>query len=945
MIALVFILSFIPMAIRLYVNRNQLFSIKEGFFSFCEDLFVGFEQILILYFAGSAFFIPVSLGIAILQIYYFLDGFLYSKMGIHIHLSHISFLKNPRPFFDSFLGGPFFIWLGGGFFVAVATFFISIQSVNFSLLVYLLPVASFVFACKYAGKNIHNPLLMIQMQVFCKVFFKKSRSFNSFPEKLLAQCETATKMDPEKYPLLKMTSGFTGDKQFEIKASDKPNIIFIFLESFRAANIGALRSKKGVTPHFDRLAKEGILFDQFYANGTITMDALWASLTGVLPIFGRSFQSELFKGVQKRSLSDIPLIAISEILRKAGYYNLFIEGGELGPENHGVFLKNNSFDEVIGRESIFEFRQKQCNTSWGIHDEHVFSWSAEKIEQKKGRPLFATIFTLSNHHPWKVPPNYNLDNFHEVENPLYRNFLQTMHYTDNCLHEFILDLEKRDILKDSILFILGDHGMGMGEHPYEATGTWSLYEQGIRIPLLIYAKDRIKVPKVISDIGSQVDLFPTVMDLLNLKGLNHSVGRTLVRKSANRFVFFQEPSYMGSSFGLRDGSFKYIANSINDSHARLFDLANDPDEKSCLKDEKKLKEYGDISKDIIESISSLCIEKRLAPNPLETVSFAAPEECNDELLKKAISSPFKITSLNLNNCIHVRDKGFKEAFKRVKSLESFQSQNCFISDASVKELVKNCRYLKSLNLANCPLISDVGFTEIARKLSKLSSINMSYNQEITGDFILQKKVEWEEAFFEGCHRITDKGLKNIVEIAPQLRKMRLSCKSFTSKNFAESMKYLVRLNELKLSNCEKLEGDFLLNLTSSIQHLALNHAATLTDSCLKQLKDKPLSSLELSHIPNVTDKGINWIADLPIKQLILNNSNLSDGIISGLKKLPLTALAISPCRFFSEKGLLEILDLDIGVLILKGCNARFKSSLEELYNKKRETKEIYITFQ
>ncbi len=941
MIALFFTLSFIPMAIRLYVNRNQLFSIKEGLFSFCEDLFVGLEQILILYLAGGVFFIPV----AILQIYYFLDGFLYSKMGIHIHLSHATFLKNPRPFFDSIFGGVFFIWMGAGFITSVITYFACLQLVDFSLVVYLLPVASFFYVCKHVGRNLHNPLFIIQMEIFYAVFSTKKTAFSSFPEKLFAQCEMSTKMDSEKYPLLKMTSGFTGDKQFEVEALDKPNIIFLFLESFRAANIGALGAKKGVTPHFDNLAKEGILFDQFYANGTITMDALWTSFTGVLPIFGRPFQNQLFNGVQKRSLSDIPLIAISDILRKAGYYNLFIEGGDLGPENHGIFLKNNGFDEVVGRESILEFQQKQYNTSWGIHDEHVFAWSAEKLEQKKGKPFFATIFTLSNHHPWKAPLNYNLGNFSEVDNQMYRNFLQTMRYTDNCLHQFILDLEKRGILKNSILFILGDHGMGMGEHQYEATGSWSLHEEGIRIPLLIYAKDRIKAPKIISDIGSQVDLFPTVMDLLNLKGLNHSVGRTLMRKSLNRFVFFQEPSYMGSSFGLRDGSFKYLANSLFDSHARLFDLANDPDEKKCLSDEKKLKEYGEISKDIIESISSLCVEKRLAPNPLEAVSFASPEECDDHLLKKAISSPFKITSLNLNNCIHITDKGFKEAVKRLKSVESFQSQNCFISDLSLKELVKNCKQLKRLNLANCPLISDVGFRDIILNLSELASINMNYNQEITGNFLLQKRVQWEEAFFEGCHQITDKGLKNIVEIAPLLRKFHLSCKSVTSESFAESMKCLGRLQDLRLSNCEKLEGHFLQNLTNSLKHLAINQATALTDDCLKQLKDKLLFSLELSNIPNVTDKGIESIAHLPIKQLILNNASLSDDLIGALKKLPLTSLAISPCSYFTEKGLLEILHLDIDFLVLKGCDARFKSSLKKLYHKKRETKEIYITFQ
>ncbi|MBM3192457.1 MAG: LTA synthase family protein, partial [Chlamydiae bacterium] len=569
MIVILFLLTLLPSVCRLY-SKNSL---KERAFGFCEDLFIASQQIALLWLIGP----PFICIIALLQVVYIIDSFFYRKMEIRFNLSFFRFLKTPNLFLDSAIAMGVIPWLFSALILSITTYFtlslFPIESPPFLLI--LSPLL--LLAYKKVSKNGHNILLLLEGQLF----FRSSSQIKiaTIPETLLPKCELATSVDPIRYPLLKMTEGFTGPRQFSFSGNLPKHIIFIFLESFRAKNVGILGAKIGVTPHFDALAQKGIFFSQFYANGILTKDAMWASLTGVPPLFHPSSEDTLWSSSLK-TLDDLPAITLATLLHKEGYHNLFIDGSSTSFDKFGPFLKNHHFDEIIGKEEI----TSHSPIRWGVHDEYLFAKAANKLAEFKGERLFTCIATISNHDPWKIPNHYSPPSFAEVSPPLYQNFLQTMHYTDHCLHNFIQELEKQNLLKESLLFILGDHGMHMVERS-EPPGKRNLYEEGIHVPLLIYAEGRIRSPLVISDPGSQIDLLPTVMDLLSIKGINHSVGTSLVRKQSNRTLFFGAPLYLGNASALRCGDDKFHKDPL------LFNLKNDPSEHIALQNSLKTESY------------------------------------------------------------------------------------------------------------------------------------------------------------------------------------------------------------------------------------------------------------------------------------------------------------------------------------------------------------------
>ena len=135
--------------------------------------------------------------------------------------------------------------------------------------------------------------------------------------KLFSKRKKTIESPIENYPLWKKTSGFSATEQFEVKidSGEKPHVMLIFLESFAASAV----SKKA-TPNFDRLAQEGILFSNFYSNGTLTYRALIAGLFGIPP--GNTTQGLL-------PYLNAPYAGLPQLMKQAGYQSAFFHNGSL----------------------------------------------------------------------------------------------------------------------------------------------------------------------------------------------------------------------------------------------------------------------------------------------------------------------------------------------------------------------------------------------------------------------------------------------------------------------------------------------------------------------------------------------------------------------------------------------------------------------------------------
>lgn len=379
-------------------------------------------------------------------------------------------------------------------------------------------------------------------------------------------------------PLLRRAEAFTGEPQFELTLADgeRPHVLLLFLESFRAANVGVIGHDVAASPEFDRLAREGALFTQFYCNGVQTTRAATASLFGILPRF--TFAPEA------SDIGHLPkLRGLPQLFAELGYRSAYLHNGDLSYENQDLFYSHTGYDELHGIGEIeTAFPKAQNLSGWGVPDEFLMRYYVDWLrgQDRRQRRTFATMFTISNHHPYAVPENFAAPAFACPGNDYKEKFLRAFYYTDHCLGLLVRLLKERGLYEKTVLFVLGDTGQPLGEHEENFSQQMFLYEENIHIPLLILAPGRLRQPAVIAEPASQVDLLPTFIDLFGQPFWHHSFGSSLVRRQPGRKVFFNNP-YACRTFGLRRGPWKYLYE-YNSDEAFLFDLAAHPGETENL---------------------------------------------------------------------------------------------------------------------------------------------------------------------------------------------------------------------------------------------------------------------------------------------------------------------------------------------------------------------------
>lgn len=602
-----------------------------------QDLFILGEQLLIFMLLKMFLPIPLLATLIIFVAFIFLmhfnvivDGFLYKQTSIRLEASFLSFFDDLKCFWDSGKERGFWIVL------PLAGVLLSLNILAFAyylnplmhlalspallgliLLLGIPGILAEIFMDKKLTYGTSNVVYQQQIWLIKKIIrmITKKKNLEQLDREAIRKLfplngEKATFVS-KSYPLLKFTHGFEGEKLFdvEVKEGEKPHVIFLFMESFRAKDVGCLGGKDTTTPHFDALAKEGVLFKNFYSNSIKTSRAVTASLFGIPSDVDSSNASNKI---------DLPLIGVADVMKQHGYHTAYFHNGTLQFENQLDFFKHHGFETIRGKDNIIEDFPKATSTSWGVHDEFLMKYTSNWLNNYSLKePSFITMFTITNHHPWTTPPGYGESTPKLSLKSAYQRYEQTFRYSDKALGEFISDLKSSGMSKKCVLFILGDHGQPMGEHNQNYSSQNGLYEENVHVPLLIWADGRIKQPKEIDMPGSQVDLFPTLLDLLGIKGFNHAIGNSLFRRCDDRQIYFHNP-YVYGFFGCRKGPYKYIYSSST-SESELYNLEKDPEEKINLASwhedkvsgfKSQVKDYQSIFKTVYENRMLVDTKKR-----------------------------------------------------------------------------------------------------------------------------------------------------------------------------------------------------------------------------------------------------------------------------------------------------------------------------------------------
>ncbi|MCP4635515.1 MAG: LTA synthase family protein [Methyloversatilis sp.] len=280
------------------------------------------------------------------------------------------------------------------------------------------------------------------------------------------------------------------------------NVVLVTIESLSAEYVGAYGAKEGLTPELDRLAAEGLRFANVFATGTRTVRGLEALSLGTPPVPGQAIV---------RRTHNNHLSTLGEILAPQGVVPMFIYGGYGYFDNMNSYFRGN--DYLIVDRTDFPKDSIVFENVWGVADESLYANALAAMNAKAaaGKPFFAQLMTTSNHRPYTYP-----DGRIDIPSPGGRH--GAVKYTDWAIGQFIRDAKKQPWFDDTLFVFVADHCASVA-------GKTRLPVAKYRIPLVFYAPALLK-PGVYTDRVSQIDLAPTLLEVMNKRGDDHFFGRS-----------------------------------------------------------------------------------------------------------------------------------------------------------------------------------------------------------------------------------------------------------------------------------------------------------------------------------------------------------------------------------------------------------------------------------
>ena len=306
----------------------------------------------------------------------------------------------------------------------------------------------------------------------------------------------------------------------------KPNVVIFILESFGKEYSGAFNKDTKIkdfvsyTPFFDSLATKSLIATNAFANGRQSIHGMSSILAGI-PTLKDAFTSSPYSNQKIQS--------IVSVANDMGYDTSFFHGA---PNGSMGFL---GFGNILGFKHYYGKTEYNNDADfdgiWGIWDEPFFQYFARTLNTKKS-PFMATLFSVSSHHPFKVPEKYQ-GKF--KKGPL--EIHEPIGYTDYALKQFFKTAEKMPWFKNTIFVLVADHTNQVGYPEYEKS------MNRFAIPILFYSPNpKYNLKGEITEPVQQMDIYPTLVDLLGYNKKIRSWGRSLVSDKKEDYMIINSDS-------------------------------------------------------------------------------------------------------------------------------------------------------------------------------------------------------------------------------------------------------------------------------------------------------------------------------------------------------------------------------------------------------------------
>lgn len=344
--------------------------------------------------------------------------------------------------------------------------------------------------------------------------------------------------------------------------SPKTNVVIILLESFGNEWVGAAGAKESFTPFLDSLCGESLYFQNGISNGKKSIEAIPAVLASIPSWMDNPYISSPY--------GDNKIVSLADILNAQGYETSFFHGATNGSMKFDGFAAQAGFDHYFGRKEYGN--DADFDGTWGILDEKFAPWMARKLSEQKA-PFFASLFTLSSHHPYYIPPH--------MRGKLKKGpqqICESIAYGDYSLRQFFEEAKKQAWFKNTLFVLCADHTSATSSQIYNQR------TEMYKIPILFFDPQGRLKPQKITGFFQQIDIMPTILDLLNLNLPYYSFGQSYFQQKEPEALTYIEGTY---NYFFKQHMLTFTNDQARNLYSVSVRMKDTPDSLSYYKEESK----------------------------------------------------------------------------------------------------------------------------------------------------------------------------------------------------------------------------------------------------------------------------------------------------------------------------------------------------------------------
>lgn len=330
------------------------------------------------------------------------------------------------------------------------------------------------------------------------------------------------------------------------------NVILVSLESTQSFVINEKLNGEEITPFLNDFIKQSYNFNNVYhqTGQGKTSDSEFIVDNSLYPL-GRGAVFFTNAGNQ--------YMAAPEILKNSGYYSAVLHA------NNKSFWNRDLMYDSFGYDSFFDINSydvtDENSVGWGLKDKEFFEQSSELMKNLP-QPFYSRLITLTNHFPFDLDEEDQLIDEYDSSSQTLNKYFPTVRYQDDALKRFIEKLKEDGLYDNSVIVLYGDH-YGISENHNEAMGQFLGKEitpfeevQLQKVPLVIHIPGITdKKPKTIETVGGQIDIRPTLMNLLGIDTKDQiQFGNDLLSNEKLDFTVLRDGSFITDQVVYTDGA-------------------------------------------------------------------------------------------------------------------------------------------------------------------------------------------------------------------------------------------------------------------------------------------------------------------------------------------------------------------------------------------------------